>query len=108
MNEVVDKKVLGNIVNTLTERYPNVLAAESLDALKSAGFYWSTWSGITIAFSDIQASPRKQEILARYDVRAAEIQEQYEMGLIVEQARYDELVDLWLKCTEEVHSGFPA
>ncbi|PID97884.1 MAG: DNA-directed RNA polymerase subunit beta' [Actinobacteria bacterium] len=102
VNEVVDKKLLGSIVNTLTERYPNVLVAECLDALKAEGFHWSTWSGITIAFSDIQASTRKEEILSRYEERAAQIQEQYDLGLIVEQNRYDELVDLWLKCTEEV------
>ncbi|RRC95653.1 DNA-directed RNA polymerase subunit beta' [Schaalia canis] len=108
VNEVVGKKQLGTIVNNLTERYPNVLAADCLDALKSAGFHWSTWSGITIAFSDIQASPRKEEILARYEARAAEIQEQFDMGLIVEQSRYDELVDLWLKCTEEVAADMKA
>ncbi|QPK81001.1 DNA-directed RNA polymerase subunit beta' [Schaalia sp. ZJ405] len=102
VNEVVGKKQLGAIVNALTQRYPNVLVAESLDALKSAGFYWSTWSGITIAFSDIEQSPRKEEILARYEVKAAEIQEQFETGIILEETRYEELVKLWLECTEEV------
>ena len=102
VNEVVGKKQLGSIVNTLTERYPNVLVAESLDALKAAGFYWSTWSGITIAFSDIQQAPHKEEILARYEAKAAEIQEQFDMGLILEETRYEELVKLWLECTDEV------
>ena len=102
VNEVVGKKQLGNIVNTLTQRYPNVLVADCLDALKSAGFHWSTWSGITIAFSDIQASPNKRAILARYEAKAAEIQDQFETGIILEETRYEELVDLWLKCTEEV------
>ncbi len=87
VNEVVGKKQLGGIVNTLTERYPNVLVAESLDALKAAGFYWSTWSGITIAFSDIQASPRKDEILAKDEEKAAFIQDQFETGIIAEDTR---------------------
>ncbi|QWW19282.1 DNA-directed RNA polymerase subunit beta' [Schaalia sp. 19OD2882] len=102
VNEVVGKKQLGQIVNALTERYPNVLVAESLDALKAAGFHWSTWSGVTIAFSDIQASPRKEEILARYEERAAQVQDQYETGFISEDTRYEELVKLWLECTKEV------
>ena len=102
VNEVVGKKQLGDIVNTLTQRYPNVLVADCLDALKSAGFHWSTWSGITIAFSDIQASPRKREILAGYEAKAAEIVEQFETGIILEETRYEELVKLWLQCTEEV------
>ena len=102
VNEVVGKKQLGQIVNTLTQRYPNVLVAECLDALKSAGFYWSTWSGITIAFSDIQASPRKEEILAEYEARAAKIQEDFDAGFILEENRYKDLVDLWLECTQKV------
>ncbi len=102
INEVVGKKQLGGIVNTLTQRYPNVLVAECLDALKAAGFYWSTWSGITIAFSDIQASPNKETILASYEAKASEIQEQFELGLILEDTRYEELVKLWLECTEKV------
>ncbi|MDC4232169.1 DNA-directed RNA polymerase subunit beta' [Actinomyces sp. B33] len=102
VNEVVGKKQLGNIVNTLTQRYPNVLVAECLDALKSSGFHWSTWSGITIAFSDIQASPRKEEILASYEEKAAQIQDQYDTGFISEDTRYEELVSLWLECTEKV------
>ena len=108
VNEVVGKKQLAVIVNTLTERYPNVLVAECLDALKAAGFYWSTWSGITISFSDIQASPNKEEILARYEAKAAEIQEQFEMGIILEETRYEELVKLWLECTDEVATDMRA
>ncbi len=102
VNEVVGKKQLGQIVNTLTQRYPNVLVAECLDALKSAGFHWSTWLGITIAFSDIQASPRKEEILAEYEARAAKIQEDFDAGFILEENRYKDLVDLWLECTQKV------
>ena len=102
VNEVVGKKQLGQIVNTLTQRYPNVLVAECLDALKAAGFHWSTWSGITIAFSDIQASPRKEEILAEYEARAAKIQEDFDAGFILEENRYKDLVDLWLECTQKV------
>ncbi|WP_026460000.1 DNA-directed RNA polymerase subunit beta' [Schaalia suimastitidis] len=108
VNEVVGKKQLANIVNSLTERYPNVLVAECLDALKAAGFYWSTWSGITISFSDIQASPRKEEILAEYEQRAASIQDQYETGFISEDTRYEELVKLWLECTEKVANDMRA
>ena len=102
VNGVVGKKQLGGIVNTLTERYPNVLVAESLDALKAAGFHWSTWSGITIAFSDIQASPRKEEILAKYEEKATIIQDQFDTGIITGDTRYEELVALWLECTQVV------
>ena len=109
---VVDKKKLGKVVNDLAELYPKVLVAESLDALKSAGFYWSTWSGITIAFTDIVSPANKGEILATYEAAAAKIQRDYEIGKITEDERYNGLVETWTAATREVadtmEDAFPA
>ncbi len=102
VNYVVDKKALGNIVNTLAESYPRVAVASSLDALKANGFYWSTWSGITVAFADVVSPPSKPEILARYEDEAAEIQDQFELGALTEGDRYQSLIDIWTKATAEV------
>ena len=49
----VDKKELSGIVNDLAERYPKVVVAATLDALKSAGFHWATRSGVTISIEDV-------------------------------------------------------
>ncbi len=102
VNETVEKKLLSTIVNNLADRYPNVLVAESLDALKAAGFYWATWSGVTIAFTDIEPAPHKEEILAKYEEKAAAIQKEFDRGLIDADDRYRELVDVWTECTAEV------
>ncbi len=102
VNYNVKKKQLSEIVNQLAERYPNVLVAESLDALKSAGFYWATWSGVTFAFTDIQPSPHKEEILAKYEEKASAIQSEYDLGLIDAEDRYRELVDVWTEATQVV------
>ncbi len=102
INYVVDKKKLGNIVNRLAESYPRVDVAASLDKLKSNGFYWSTWSGITVAFADVVSPASKPEILARYEAEAAEIEDQFEMGALTEEDRYQSLIDIWTKATAEV------
>ena len=102
VNYVVDKKQLGNIVNALAENYSRVEVAASLDALKANGFYWSTWSGITVAFADVVSPEAKQEILVRYENEAAEIEEQFELGALTEDDRYASLIDIWTKATAEV------
>ncbi len=102
VNYVVDKKKLGGIINTLAERYPRVDVATSLDALKAAGFHWSTWSGITVAFADVVSPASKPEILARYEEQAAEIEGQFAIGALTEDDRYKSLIDIWTKATEEV------
>jgi len=102
VNYTVDKKALGNIVNTLAESFPRVDVAASLDKLKSNGFYWSTWSGITVAFADVVSPEAKAEILARHEAEAAQIEEQFDLGALTEEDRYSSLIDIWTKATAEV------
>ncbi|NHN55200.1 DNA-directed RNA polymerase subunit beta' [Calidifontibacter sp. DB0510] len=108
LNEVVDKKALSGVVNDLAERYPKVQVAASLDALKEAGFYWATRSGCTVAISDVQTPDRKIEILGKYEPKAAKVQGQYERGLITDEERREELVEIWTQATNEVAAEMQA
>ncbi|MDQ0709680.1 DNA-directed RNA polymerase subunit beta' [Arthrobacter woluwensis] len=101
---VADKGELSRIVNDLAERYPKVVTAATLDNLKDAGFYWATRSGVTVAVSDIEVPAAKPQILAGYEEKAAKIQSQYDKGLIDEDERRQELIELWGKATDEVAS----
>ena len=98
----VDKKSLGVIVNDLAERYPKVQVAATLDALKEAGFHWATRSGTTVSIADVVVPPRKGEILEGYEAKAAKVQGQYERGLITDDERRQELIEIWTQATNEV------
>ena len=98
----ITKKHLGAIVNDLAERYPKVVVAQTLDALKSAGFYWATRAGVTISIEDVVTPPRKLEILESYETRAEKVQSQYEKGLITDDERRQELIEIWTQATSEV------
>ncbi|HHW83978.1 MAG TPA: DNA-directed RNA polymerase subunit beta' [Actinomycetales bacterium] len=102
VNKVVDKRALSAIVNNLAERYPKVEVAESLDALKAAGYYWATRSGLTIAMADVKVPESKPETLASYDQKAERIQDQYDMGLLTDEERRKELIDIWSAATDDV------
>jgi DNA-directed RNA polymerase subunit beta' len=102
VNYPVTKKELGQIVNDLAERYPKVEVAHALDSLKSAGFHWATRSGITIAIDDVVTPPTKTAILDRYEKDAEKIEKQYQRGVITEEERRQELVEVWTKATSEV------
>jgi DNA-directed RNA polymerase subunit beta' len=98
----VKKAQLGEIVNDLAERYPKVQVAATLDALKERGFHWATRAGVTIAISDVVTPPEKQEILARYEEMAEKVQKQYERGVITDDERRQELIEIWTRATTEV------
>jgi DNA-directed RNA polymerase subunit beta' len=111
VNDQVDKKRLSTIVNDLAERYSKVQVAASLDALKEYGFHWATRSGTTVAISDVVAPPRKLEILESYETKADKVQTQYERGLITDEERRQELIEIWTQATtkvaEEMESNIP-
>jgi DNA-directed RNA polymerase subunit beta' len=98
----VTKKQLGSIVDKLAEFYPKVVVAETLDALKELGFYWATRAGATIGIEDVVTPPEKQEILNVFEDRAEKVQLQYEKGLITDDERRQELIEIWTKATADV------
>jgi DNA-directed RNA polymerase subunit beta' len=112
VNFEVGKKQLSTIVNELAETYPKVEVAAALDALKDAGFHWATRSGVTISIEDVVAPPNKPEILDTYEKRADKVQREYERGLITDDERRQELIEIWTHATADVaqdmERAFPA
>jgi DNA-directed RNA polymerase subunit beta' len=112
VNYGVGKKQLSVIVNSLAERYPKVQVAQALDNLKDAGFHWATRSGVTIGIEDVVAPPNKAAILENYERRADKVQREYERGLITDDERRQELIEIWTHATAEVatdmENAFPA
>ena len=108
MNYEVGKKQLSTIVNELAETYPKVEVAAALDALKDAGFHWATRAGVTIAIEDVVAPPNKAEILEAYEKRADKVQREYERGLITDDERRQELIEIWTHATSDVAKDMEA
>ncbi len=102
VNDEIGKKQLSAIVNELAETYPKVTVANALDALKSTGFHWATRSGVTIAIADVISPPNKQEILGGYEQRAEKVQREFNRGLITDDERKQELIEIWNKATADV------
>ncbi|MCU6479263.1 DNA-directed RNA polymerase subunit beta' [Arthrobacter sp. A2-55] len=108
VEKVADKGQLSEIVNDLAERYPKVVVAATLDNLKDAGFYWATRSGITVAISDIKVPESKPAILEGYEVKAAKVQAQFDKGLIADEERRQDLIDIWNQATNEIAEAMRA
>ncbi len=102
INYEVGKKQLSTIVNELAETYPKVEVAAALDNLKDAGFHWATRAGVTIAIEDVVAPPKKADILEAYERRADKVQREYERGLITDDERRQELIEIWTHATNDV------
>jgi DNA-directed RNA polymerase subunit beta' len=101
-NFEVDKKRLGNLVTDLTEKYPKIQVAQTLDELKDIGFYWATRSGVTISIDDVVPPPEKEALMKKSEDLAAKVQKNFERGMVSDLERRQELIDIWTKATDEI------
>jgi DNA-directed RNA polymerase subunit beta' len=101
-NEEMDKKALKTLVAECHKQLGSERTACVVDDIKRIGFQYCTKSGTTIAINDIKTPEEKDQLLAGADARITEIEDQFDMGLITEQERYDASVAVWNETTEKI------
>jgi DNA-directed RNA polymerase subunit beta' len=104
-NETMDRKALKNVVAHSYQRLGNEATAEVVDNIKRLGFHYATRSGITIAVHDLRSPVGKAELLAEAERQVSDVEDQFEMGLITEQERYDASISIWSRTTDQVQEA---
>ena len=102
LNYEMNKTEISRLVEDVCNRYSLSEVPPILDGLKDAGFHYATRAGVTVSVFDATVPPTKGEILARADERVAAIDEDYEMGLMSQEERHKQVVDIWNEANEEV------
>ena len=96
------KKDLGQFIEQLVDSYGPTAVSSVLDGFKSLGFRFATKSGITISKNDVVIPPDKAEIIAKYEVEVADVQDLADQGLMSAAERHEEVISLWERATDEV------
>jgi DNA-directed RNA polymerase subunit beta' len=102
VNKVMTKKELSNLVDTcyrLADSKETVILA---DKLKDIGFRYANLAGISICLDDMVIPEGKQAIIDTANEEVKEIQNQYTEGLITDGERYNKVIDIWAKATEDI------
>jgi len=73
-----------------------------LDDMKRIGFKQSTTAGLSLGITDLRIPEDKPQLLAAAQKRADRVEESYELGIITERERYNQLLDIWSHCREEL------
>ena len=76
--------------------------AHLVDGIKNIGFKFATRGGMTIGLWDIVVPEQKGELLKGADTEVEKIDRQFQRGLITEDERYEQVVDLWQGVTKSV------
>jgi DNA-directed RNA polymerase subunit beta' len=102
INRTLTKRELDAFIADLVDNYGAHSIAAVLDMIKDLGFSYATQAGVTISKNDIVIPPDKEEILVEYEARVAQVEAQYERGLITDEERHESIVNIWTEATDTV------
>ena len=102
INFVVTKKNLGKIIANSINVHGLSETAELLDYIKATGYKYSTVGAITVSVSDVKVPEEKKTIIEEAYKQVDNITKQYKRGLITNDERYNAVIKIWSKATDDV------
>ncbi|MCM1544686.1 MAG: DNA-directed RNA polymerase subunit beta' [Ruminococcus sp.] len=102
VEELVNKKMLGKIIDKCIRVHGTAKTSEVLDNIKNQGLKYSTKSGITVAVCDATIPAAKKDILAETEAQVDEINRKFNRGLLSNSDRSRQVIKAWDVCTTRV------
>ena len=102
INQVLDRGKIREIVTAVFDRYGGEVTADVVDKIKTIGFAAATVAGVSISINDVAVPAEKASMIASAEKKVAEIDRQFQRGLITEQERYEATVKIWTDTTRDV------
>ena len=107
-NQAMKRSELKRIVDECYRVLGPEETAHLVDGIKDVGFKFATRGGMTIGLWDIATPPDKTTRLAATDAAVLDIDKQFSRGLITEDERYEQVVELWQRTTKDVSDAMMA
>ena len=95
INEVLTKKSLRDIIGKILKATSVPETAQFLDKIKDMGFSFAFKGGLSFSLGDIMIPPEKHEMIAKANGEVDSIISNYNMGLITNNERYNQVIDVW-------------
>ncbi|SHJ97017.1 DNA-directed RNA polymerase subunit beta' [Malonomonas rubra DSM 5091] len=102
VNKVMGKKQVGDLIDVSFRLAGNKETVILADKIKETGYRYSTLAGVSICLDDMEIPESKEERVKVAAEEVKDIQQQYTEGLITDGERYNKVIDIWAKCTEDI------
>ncbi len=102
INETLTKKTFRPIIGRVLSETGFTRTAKFLDDIKRVGFERSTTAGLTFSLSDIVVPDAKQDLIDNATKEVDKAQNNYEMGFITDNERYNQVIDIWTRTNNKV------
>ncbi len=101
-NCTLAKKGGSRVIDDTFVRLGRAATLDLLDGMKELGFKQSTLAGLSFGVTDLRIPKAKYEEIDKTQKKVDHVERAYEAGAITERERYNQLLDLWAHCREEV------
>ncbi|WP_020606364.1 DNA-directed RNA polymerase subunit beta' [Spirosoma spitsbergense] len=97
INELLTKKKLQQIIALIFKISGGARTAQFLDEIKELGFQMAFKGGLSIGLSDVMIPEAKQGLVDEAKAEVQTVWDNYLMGLITENERYNQVIDIWTR-----------
>ena len=102
MNKTLKKKEISKLITTVFRRCGLRETVLFVDRLKANGFGLATRAGISIAIDDMLVPEVKESLIDAASKEVKEIEGQYSSGLVTSGERYNKVIDIWGRTSDQV------
>jgi DNA-directed RNA polymerase subunit beta' len=95
INEILTKKSLRDIIGRVLKLAGTAKTADFLDAIKNLGFYSAFKGGLSFNLDDVIIPEEKTKFVAEGYEQVEEVLNNYSMGFITNNERYNQIIDIW-------------
>ncbi|MFZ9028678.1 MAG: DNA-directed RNA polymerase subunit beta', partial [Crocinitomicaceae bacterium] len=95
INDVMTKKALRDMIGNVLKVCGTSRTAEFLDDIKELGYYMAFEGGLSFNLDDIIIPKEKEELVSKAENDVKEVLMNYNMGLITNNERYNQIIDIW-------------
>ncbi len=104
INELLTKKNLKKVISDIITETSFHICANFLDEIKDMGFYWSFRGGLSFNLGDLITPSNRASTLEQAQTEVDEVWDNYEMGLITGNERYNQVIDKWTFADNQITS----
>jgi len=95
LNQLMTKKALRDIIGDVLKVTGTAKTAKFLDDIKDLGFSKAFAGGLSFNLGDIVIPEIKEELILQANEEVEEVMNNYNMGFITNNERYNQIIDIW-------------
>ena len=111
INRLLNKKALRDIIGEMVKLLGTAVTTKFLDDIKNMGYYMAYKGGLSFNLGNVLIPSVKEELIRQANEEVNGIREEYNMGFITGNERYNKIIDIWghvvTKLTDEVMKLLP-